>query len=83
MEWLCAALSAPTQTAPLAGPAKSEAECATRELINRSLLIGHEHVACAPIELLEVVKTPSGADRILHQAPEAFDGIEVMATMGR
>jgi hypothetical protein len=51
--------------------------------INRSLLMGHEHVACALIELMQIRKTPSGADRVFHDAPEAFDGIEVMTTMGR
>ena len=51
--------------------------------INRSLLMGHEHVACALIELMQIRKTPSGADRVLHDAPEAFDRIEVMPTMGR
>ena len=51
--------------------------------INRSLLMGHEHVACALIELMQIRKTPSGADRVLHDAPEAFDGIEVMAAVGR
>jgi hypothetical protein len=45
--------------------------------------MSHEHVAWAPIELLEVLQTPSGANRSLHHAPEAFDGIQVMATMGR
>ena len=43
--------------------------------INRSLLMGHEHVACALIELMQIGKTPSGADRIFHDAPEAFDVI--------
>src|SRR5262250_1012367 len=51
--------------------------------INRSLLMGHEHVACALIELMQIRKTPSGAERVFHDAPEAFDGIEVMTTMGR
>ena len=51
--------------------------------INGSLLMGHEHVACAVVELMQIGKTPSGADRVLHDAPEAFNGIEVMATMGR
>ena len=52
------------------------------ERINRSLLMGHEHVACALIELLEVGKTPSGTDGVLHHAPKAFNGIEVVPTMG-
>jgi hypothetical protein len=51
--------------------------------INRSLLMGHEHLSRALVELMQIRKTPSGADRVLHDAPEAFAGIEVMATMGR
>ena len=51
--------------------------------INGSLLMGHEHVSRALVELMQIRKTPSGTDRVLHHAPEAFDGIEVMATMGR
>ena len=45
--------------------------------------MGHAHLARAVVELLQIRKTPSGAHRVLHGAPEAFDGIEVMATMGR
>ena len=51
--------------------------------INRSLLMGHEYVSRALVELLQIRKTPSGSDRILHHPPEAFNGVEVMATMGR
>jgi len=51
--------------------------------IHGSLLMGHEHVARAPVELLEVAKTPSGADGVRHHPPEAFDGVEVVTTMGR
>jgi len=40
----------------------------------------HEHAACALIELMEVGKTSSSSDLILHHAPEAFNGIEVMST---
>src|SRR5215217_6930239 len=32
---------------------------------------------------MEVGKTSSSPYRVLHDTPEAFDGIEVMATMGR
>ena len=46
-----------------------------------SLLVGHEHVARALIELMQIGKTPSGADRVLHHAPEAFDRVEVVPTM--
>ena len=45
--------------------------------------MGHEHLAGALVELMDSRKTPSGADRVLHDAPRAFDGIEVMPTMGR
>jgi len=45
--------------------------------------MGHEHLARALVELMERRETPAGPDRVLHDAPEAFDGIEMMATMGR
>jgi hypothetical protein len=50
--------------------------------INGSLLMGHEHLTRAVIELMQVRKTPSGANRVLHHAPKAFDGVEVVPTMG-
>jgi hypothetical protein len=53
------------------------------EFINRSLLMRHEHSARAVVELMQIGKTPSGADPVLQHAPEAFNGVEVMATMGR
>jgi hypothetical protein len=37
--------------------------------------MGHEHVSRALVELRQIRKTPSGADRVLHDAPEAFDVI--------
>ena len=43
----------------------------------------HEHPACALIELLKSAKTSSSADRVLHHAPKAFDGVQMVATMGR
>jgi hypothetical protein len=42
----------------------------------------HEHVARALVELMEIGKTPSGADSVLHHAPKTFKGIEVVATTG-
>jgi hypothetical protein len=51
--------------------------------INGSLLMSHEHLSRALIELMQMRKTPAGADRVLHDTPEAFDGIEVVATMSR
>ncbi len=53
------------------------------ERIHGSLLMGHEHLACAVVELMQIRKTPSGANRVLHHAPKAFDGIEVVPTMSR
>jgi len=43
----------------------------------------HEHLAGALVELMQGGTTPSGADRILHNTPEAFDGTQVMAAMSR
>ena len=52
------------------------------ERINGSLLMGHEHLARAVVELMQIRKAPTGADCVLHHAPKAFDGIEVVPTMG-
>src|SRR4029453_8408091 len=43
----------------------------------------HEYSARAVRELMQVGKTPSSPDPVLHHAPEAFNRIEVMATMSR
>ena len=45
--------------------------------------MGHEHLTRAVVELVQLRKTPSGADRVLQHPPKAFDGIEVVPTMGR
>jgi hypothetical protein len=37
--------------------------------------MGHEHLTRAVVELRQVRKTPSGANRVFHDAPEAFDVI--------
>ena len=50
--------------------------------INGSPLMCHEHLARALVELMQIGKTPSGADPVLHHAPKTFNGIEVVATMG-
>ena len=50
--------------------------------INGSLLMGHEHVSRALGELMQIRTTPSGTDRVLYHAPEAFDRVEVVPTMG-
>src|SRR2546429_7983857 len=64
-------------------PQNSRRNLLPMKCINRSLLMGHEHVSRALVELLQIRKKPSGADRVLHDAPEAFDRIEVRPTMGR
>jgi hypothetical protein len=51
--------------------------------INGALLMGHEHLTRAVVELMQIRKTSSGTDHVLHHAPKAFDGIEVVPTMGR
>jgi len=50
--------------------------------IDGAFLMRHEHTACSLVELTEIGKIPSSADLILDHAPEAFNGIEVMPTMG-
>jgi hypothetical protein len=45
--------------------------------------MGHEHVSRALVERLQRRKTSSGTDHVLHHAPKAFDGVEVVPTMGR
>jgi hypothetical protein len=42
--------------------------------------MGHEHLSRALVELMQIRKTPSGTDRVLHHAPEAFDRVEVVPT---
>ena len=48
--------------------------------IDGSLVMVHEYAAHALIELLEVGKTPSGPDPVLHHAPETFHGIQMVST---
>jgi hypothetical protein len=45
--------------------------------------MGHEHVSRALVELMQIRKPPAGTDRGLHHAPEAFDRVAVVPTMGR
>src|SRR5207244_11730150 len=47
-----------------------------------TFLMRHQHLAGALVELRKITKTASGADGVLHHPPEAFDGIEVVPTMG-
>ena len=42
----------------------------------------HEHLAGAPVELLEGTETAPRSNRALHHPPKAFDRVEVVATMG-
>jgi hypothetical protein len=51
--------------------------------IDGSLVMGPEYVAGTLVELMQRRETPSGTDRVLHDPPEAFDGIEVVPTMSR
>jgi hypothetical protein len=50
--------------------------------INRSLLMRHEYLTRSLVELMQVRKTSSGADGVLHHPPEAFDGVEGMSAVG-
>ena len=53
------------------------------KLIDWSRLMRHEYSTRALVELMQIGKTPSGANPVLHHAPEAFNRIEVMTTVGR
>src|SRR5438445_9621737 len=53
------------------------------KLIDWSCLMLREYSTRALIELMQIGKTPSGPDPVLHHAPEAFNRIEVVATMRR
>src|SRR5215475_8889899 len=53
------------------------------ELIDGPFLMRHEHLAGALVELRQIGKASSSADGVLHHPPEAFDGIEMVAPMGR
>jgi hypothetical protein len=43
--------------------------------INGPFLMGHEYLARALVELMQIRETPSRSNRVLHDAPEAFDVI--------
>src|SRR5919201_5814403 len=51
--------------------------------IDGSRLMLREHATCALIELMQIGKTPSSADPVLHHTPEAFNRIEVVSAMRR
>jgi hypothetical protein len=50
--------------------------------IDRLLLMGQEHPACALIELMQLIKTASRPNGVFHHAPEAFHGIEMITGAG-
>ena len=53
------------------------------KLINRLLLMRHEHAARSLVEVMQIGKAAAGPDPVFHHAPEAFDGIEVVTTPSR
>ena len=50
------------------------------EFINGSLVMCHEDLPGALIELLEVGQTPSSSNLLLHHPPEALHGIQMVST---
>src|SRR4030095_10686829 len=44
------------------------------KLIDGSLVMRHEYVAGAPVELMQIRQTASSADGVLHHPPEPFNG---------
>src|SRR5262245_14461086 len=53
------------------------------ELIDGPFLMGHEYLTGALVERREIAKTSARSNGVLHHAPEAFDRIEMVTTMGR
>ena len=53
------------------------------KLIYWSRLMFHEDSTRAVVELMQIRKTPSGADPVLQHAPEALNRIKVVTTVGR
>ena len=51
--------------------------------IDGTLLMGHKHLAGAFVKLPQVAKAASCPNRALHHPPKAFNGVEVVSTMGR
>jgi hypothetical protein len=45
--------------------------------------MGHEYLACALGKLMQIGTTPSRSHAVVHHAPEACDGIEMVPTVGR
>ena len=51
--------------------------------LDGTLLMCHKHLAGALVEPMEIGKTASGANSVLHHPPEAFERMKMVATMGR
>jgi hypothetical protein len=51
--------------------------------IDGLLLVSQEHTSCAMIQLMEISETSSRANGVLHDAPKAFHGVEMMACTSR
>ena len=51
------------------------------QLIDGSLVMGHEYLACAVVEQREIGTTPFRSHAVLQHAPEACNGLEVGPTM--
>src|SRR5215211_1172251 len=64
-------------------PLYSRRNMVPAKCIAGSLVMGHQHAARALIELMQIGETPAGTDPGLHHPPKAFNGIEVVPTMGR
>ena len=64
-------------------PLSSRRNCLPVKCIYGSLVMRHKHSTRAMVELREIGKAPCGANPVLHHPPEAFDGVEVVPTMGR
>ena len=52
------------------------------KFVDGALLMCHQHPTGALVELLQIGKTASGTDGVLHHPPKPFDGVEVVPTMG-
>src|SRR5688500_20279749 len=50
--------------------------------IDGALLMRHEHLAGALVELSQIAKTAACTNRVFHRPREAFGGIEVGTTVG-
>jgi hypothetical protein len=51
------------------------------KLIDGLVLLCHEHLASALVELVEIAQTPSRSDGVFHRPPKAFHGIEMMTAV--